>query len=847
MTRTFVQQAAGRRGGWGNRGTGMALVILGLVGVLAISTSAMAASPSTPCGHGLGLGGNGVSACDYGPMVGNVGATDSFTVPSWVSSITITAVGGMGGGSGGGVQAVGGYGALITATVPVTPGETLAVNVGGNGNSGADGKPGSGGIDGGGAGGCGAAQFCGGGGGGASAVLAADSTPLVVAGGGGGGASGSAGGAAGQAGAGSSCLGGAPGAPDGTGNGGGAPYSQCPASNEYGDNGAGDDGAPGQGGAGGAPTSSVGADAAGGGGGGGYGGGGGGQASEGGTPGGGGGGSSYVQASATSSEITADATGRPEVTISWAEYSTTITSTPTESSIPVDVGEQLSVTTTVSGVSPTGWVTFSLYDNPTASGTPLFSEVNVALSNGTAYSNGYTPTSVGTYYWVVSYSGDFLNAPVTSSASGSPVTVTPGRPLLLWASSPANDSIGDLAAAYSFVAYLQGNSDLSGTLTFKVFGPQPTPPTTCAGGTVIGTATVSGSNQYTPSVGSYLLSQQGDYWWYVSYSGDGNNDAAASACGSGMAEDAVGPDTTSLSITAPPSSDALGIIIPATAISADLTGGYSPTGTVSFEVFGPQDTPPDWWDCSGGTTVGTVTVSGNGTYSSSDSFTPAQPGDYWWYASYDGDVNNSTAGSYCGTGMVETVVPSASTGGSSGAVSGGNTSGSTGGTPTADNTTATTTADTTTNPTTPAVPVTPQLTSLRVSSLGYTAGRYSNGRCVKPTPSLRHDKSCHLTAGFKISYALNIATNVAFRFTRIVAGREKDGRCVTSSNAHGAACVQLVKLPGGITQPGNAGSNTFRFAGMMVGSRELRAGNYELTANPGSSGVPKTVRFRTEN
>jgi hypothetical protein len=106
-----------------------------------------------------------------------------------------------------------------------------------------------------------------------------------------------------------------------------------------------------------------------------------------------------------------------------------------------------------------------------------------------------------------------------------------------------------------------------------------------------------------------------------------------------------------------PSSGTAGSQISASSISAALSGGEaSPAGTISFKVFGPQSSAPS--SCgSGGTTVGTASVSGNGTYHSSAGFAPSIPGNYWWYASYGGDANNAAASSTCGTAMAETVVP----------------------------------------------------------------------------------------------------------------------------------------------------------------------------------------------
>ena len=88
--------------------------------------------------------------------------------------------------------------------------------------------------------------------------------------------------------------------------------------------------------------------------------------------------------------------------------------------------------------------------------------------------------------------------------------------------------------------------------------------------------------------------------------------------------------------------------------TATLSGGNSPTGTITFTVFGPDDA-----DCSGtGTLVSTETVNGNDDYTS-DSFTPGAPGRYRWIASYSGDANNDAATTACND-PGETVVVSKS-------------------------------------------------------------------------------------------------------------------------------------------------------------------------------------------
>ena len=78
-----------------------------------------------------------------------------------------------------------------------------------------------------------------------------------------------------------------------------------------------------------------------------------------------------------------------------------------------------------------------------------------------------------------------------------------------------------------------------------------------------------------------------------------------------------------LSVSAPDLGTA-GTAIDPSSISAVLSGGSSPSGTVAFKVFGPQSSPPS--DCSGGTTVGTASVSGENAYNPSAGFTPSQRG-----------------------------------------------------------------------------------------------------------------------------------------------------------------------------------------------------------------------------
>jgi len=105
--------------------------------------------------------------------------------------------------------------------------------------------------------------------------------------------------------------------------------------------------------------------------------------------------------------------------------------------------------------------------------------------------------------------------------------------------------------------------------------------------------------------------------------------------------------------------------------SATLSGGSSPTGTITFQLFGPGDT-----SCTTPIATSSATVTGDGTYGSSP-FTATTPGAYRWVAGYGGDgANNSTGGACGATGESVTVVaplasPSLSTVASGSVVAGG--------------------------------------------------------------------------------------------------------------------------------------------------------------------------------
>lgn len=76
--------------------------------------------------------------------------------------------------------------------------------------------------------------------------------------------------------------------------------------------------------------------------------------------------------------------------------------------------------------------------------------------------------------------------------------------------------------------------------------------------------------------------------------------------------------------------------------TATLSGGVAPTGTIVFELFGPNDAT-----CTATPAfTSTVTVAGNGSYASAG-FTPISVGIYRWIATYGGDAANVASATAC--------------------------------------------------------------------------------------------------------------------------------------------------------------------------------------------------------
>ena len=214
---------------------------------------------------------------------------------------------------------------------------------------------------------------------------------------------------------------------------------------------------------------------------------------------------------------------------------------------------QISSTLSGAAAGATGTVTFTVY-GPQLSAPTSCGGGGSVVGTATVEGNGtynppadFTPTAPGNYWWYASYSGDSGDPPATSTCGAQMAETVVPAPTTLTLSAPSSTGAVGKAIAPAVSAALSGGQDEGGTVTFTVFGPQSSPPTSCtSGGTDAGTATVNGNGTYSPA-NAFVPGAAGDYWWYASYGGDAHNLPAASSCGAQMTETVIVKSATGLS------------------------------------------------------------------------------------------------------------------------------------------------------------------------------------------------------------------------------------------------------------------------------------------------------------
>jgi len=230
-------------------------------------------------------------------------------------------------------------------------------------------------------------------------------------------------------------------------------------------------------------------------------------------------------------------------------------------------------------------------------------------------------------------SGTNMTTQNQGSGTGAAVTtILAGTPQIVTTASPSTILGGQIFDT----ATLSGGASPTGTITFTLYGPNNV---TCTGVPAFtNTVPVNGNGSYVSS--PFTPTSAGTYRWIATYSGNANNNPAGpTACNDPAETVTVGQVAPQITTVASPSVPVGGQIND----TATLSGGFNPTGTITFRLYGPGDVT-----CAGPPLFSnTVPVAGNGSYNSAN-FTTTQPGTYRWIAFYSGDANNSPASGSCG-------------------------------------------------------------------------------------------------------------------------------------------------------------------------------------------------------
>jgi uncharacterized repeat protein (TIGR01451 family) len=314
--------------------------------------------------------------------------------------------------------------------------------------------------------------------------------------------------------------------------------------------------------------------------------------------------------------------------------SPTLTTTPNPTAVTLSATASTTLTDTANlagGYHPTAKITFTL----TGPNGFSFTQTDTVGGNGAYAASATLPTTgvvAGVYQWVAVYGGDGNNVGVSDgNPTQEQVEVIPARPTLTTTPSPIAVTLPAAGpTVLADTATLSGGFAPTGDITFELF----------QGSTLVHAETVAvGGNGAYPTPTGFTLPTTGTvagvYQWVAVYSGDANNVTVIDGNPAGEQVQVI-PANPTLVTTASPTTVTLPAPVPIMLTdTADLEGGFDPTGSVVFTLTGP----------GGFSFTRTDAVSGDGTYTASATLPTAGmvAGTYTWTAYYTGDANNKSA------------------------------------------------------------------------------------------------------------------------------------------------------------------------------------------------------------
>ena len=294
-------------------------------------------------------------------------------------------------------------------------------------------------------------------------------------------------------------------------------------------------------------------------------------------------------------------------------------------------------TVTGSAGTPSGTVTYNFFNNNGCTGTPGSGSTVSLNANGTVPNSSATGAlTVGSYSFQANYSGNGTYN--SSTGSCEPFSVGKASPSIATTPSPTTGTVS--VTSYSDTATLTGlaGSTNGESVSFSLYGPftGTIGAQSCAANNLVTTETASLSGGSATAAGT-TVTAAGTYQWVASYPGDSENSPVAGVCGTAGEQFSASKNNPSIITTPSQSSVTLGSSSVTLGDTAVLSGGYNPTGTITFTLH------------LGSTLVDTetVTVNGDGSYSTPTGYTVPSTGTvtgtYQWDSSYSGDSNNNSA------------------------------------------------------------------------------------------------------------------------------------------------------------------------------------------------------------
>ena len=161
------------------------------------------------------------------------------------------------------------------------------------------------------------------------------------------------------------------------------------------------------------------------------------------------------------------------LTVNAVAPSITTRADPAMTTVGAWAADQATFTGLVNPATSTGTITWKLYaaSDTSCTGMVSFTSSPQKVTANTTYtSSSFTTTSVGTYQWGFTYTGDANNHPVaTCGGANESLTVNPATPHVITNADPATTTVGGSVADQASFTGLVNPASSSGTVSWALY------------------------------------------------------------------------------------------------------------------------------------------------------------------------------------------------------------------------------------------------------------------------------------------------------------------------------------------------------------------------------------------